>query len=45
MTGSIDAPGSVWAMFDRIASRYDLMNSLMTGWQDERWREPQLARQ
>jgi demethylmenaquinone methyltransferase/2-methoxy-6-polyprenyl-1,4-benzoquinol methylase len=25
-------------LFSRIASRYDLVNHLMTGWQDKRWR-------
>ena len=26
------------ALFSRIASRYDLVNHIMTGWQDNRWR-------
>jgi len=26
------------ALFSRIASRYDLVNHLITGWQDNRWR-------
>ena len=25
-------------LFSRIAARYDLVNHLMTGWQDKRWR-------
>jgi demethylmenaquinone methyltransferase/2-methoxy-6-polyprenyl-1,4-benzoquinol methylase len=29
---------SVKGLFTRIATRYDLMNRLMTGWQDVRWR-------
>src|SRR4051794_4340021 len=31
-------PADVAAMFDRTAERYDLLNTLMTGAQDRRWR-------
>jgi demethylmenaquinone methyltransferase/2-methoxy-6-polyprenyl-1,4-benzoquinol methylase len=36
-------PADVAAMFDRTAERYDLLNGLMTGGQDRRWRRAVVA--
>jgi demethylmenaquinone methyltransferase/2-methoxy-6-polyprenyl-1,4-benzoquinol methylase len=33
-----DRAGYIKGLFTQIAERYDLMNHLMTGWQDIRWR-------
>ncbi len=39
-----ERPRFVRALFTRIARRYDLMNRLMTGYQDQRWRREVIQR-
>ena len=42
--GNAAAPPEVRVMFDRIASRYDLMNLLISAFQEPRWRRRLVAR-
>jgi demethylmenaquinone methyltransferase/2-methoxy-6-polyprenyl-1,4-benzoquinol methylase len=41
--GNAAPPAQVGAMFDRIARRYDLLNALISGFQEPRWRRRAIA--
>ncbi len=43
-SGNAAAPPEVQVMFDRIATRYDVMNLLISAFQEPRWRQRLVAR-